>query len=402
MKPTYPIIDDHKECIRCHITKQVSEFGRWKNVSGEYVPTSDCKKCRAEDQIKRNRASGMKPRTEYPVTDGHKECADCHTIKPVSEYWKTVNPSGKITYNRLCKICMKKSKVAKARLKGIQPMKRRLVIDDQSECGTCHVMKPLSDYKVRKNKDGSPSPFAHCKECTNKKQVEALRTKGIQPKKYYPVIDGMKLCGKCNVTKPISEYSNNRCHCKDCMRVYYTKQRRAKGVQLNKWYPVIDGCKQCTRCNQIKLVVEFGKMSRNLSGLRPHCSACDLEKGLQWRRAKGMVPKTFIAHPIIDGLKQCYICNENLSVEQFSVNSKGHMGHSCKACNRKKDRPYRIKYYKRDSEGLTDEYLRMVLNANAARYDRIHIHKKDIPQELFDMLRNKIKLQRELKQLKNQ
>ena len=206
MKPTYPIIDDHKECIRCHITKQVSEFGRWKNVSGLYVPTSDCKKCRAEYAMNRNRAAGTKPRSEYPVTDGHKECADCHTIKPTSEYWKKTNATGTITYDRLCKICMKKSLVTKARLKGVQPMKKRLVIDGHSECNTCHVIKPLSAYKLRKKKDGSPSPEAHCKECTNKKQVEALRAKGVQPKKYYPVINGMKLCSKCNIKKPISEY----------------------------------------------------------------------------------------------------------------------------------------------------------------------------------------------------
>jgi len=395
MKPAYPVIDNHKECIRCHITKQVSEFGRCKNVSGLYIPTSDCKKCRAEYQIKRNRVAGMKPRTEYPVIDEHKECGDCHIIKPISEYWKKVNPSGKITYNRLCKICMKKSKVAKARLKGIQPMKRRLVIDGHSECSTCHVVKPLSDYVLRKNKDGLPSPSAHCKECTNKKQVERARLKGIQPKKYYPVIDDMKLCGKCNVTKPISEYSNNRHHCKDCMRVYFINARRLKGVKPKKYYPIIDGHKECIRCNQVKPVDQYRKTHRHKSGIMGHCTECDLNESLKYRRAKGMVPKTFVAHPIIDGLKQCYICNENLSVEQFSVNSRGHMGHSCKACNSKKERPYRIKYYKRDSEGLTDRYLGMVIRKH------IPIEKKDIPEDIFHLFREKIKLQRELRQLKS-
>lgn len=394
------LVNDDKKCGRCHITKLVSEFGTWKNVSGLRVSTLDCKKCRAEYQIKRNRASGMKPRNEYPVTDGHKECADCHTIKPISDYWKGTNQSGTITYNRLCKICKKKDMVVKARLKGVQPLKKRIVIDGHSECSTCHIMKPLSAYELRKKKDGSPSPFAHCKECTNKKQTEALRAKGIQPKKYYPVIDGMKLCSKCNVTKPISEYSNNRCHCKECMIVYYTKQRRARGVQFNKWYPVIDGCKQCTRCNQIKPVVEFGTMSRNLSGLRPHCSACDLEKSLQWRRAKGMVPNTFIAHPIIDGLKQCYVCNENLAVNKFLVNKKGYTTHSCRTCTLKKERPLHHKYYKRSSEQLTDGYLTMVLSSRSK--NGTYIRKEDIPQNLFNMLRTKLKLQRELRQLKNQ
>ena len=393
-KMKYPIIDNHKECGDCHIIKPVSEFGQWKNVSGLYVPTSNCKKCRAEYQIKRNRASGMKPRTEYPVTDGHKECADCHVIKPTYEYWKGTNGSGAITYNRLCKICMKKSKVAKARLKGVQPMKRRLVTDGHSECGTCHIMKPLSDYILRKNKDGSPSPHLHCKECTNKKQVERLRAKGIQPKKYYPVIDGMKLCGKCNVTKPISEYSNNRCHCKDCMRVYFINARRSKGVQPKKYYPIIDGHRECIRCNQVKPVDQYRKTHRHKSGILGHCIECDLEHGLKYRRAKGMVPKTFIAHPIIDGLKQCYVCNENLSVDQFSLNTKGQMIHSCKACNRKKEMPYRHKYRKRDNEEITDGYLAAIIRRDT------NVKKKDIPQELFEIYRKQIIIKRELKQLK--
>jgi len=394
MKPAYPVIDNHKECNRCHVTKQVSEFSRWKNVSGLYIPTPDCKKCRAEYAMNRNRATGTKPRTEYPVIDGHKECADCHTIKPIPEYWKGMNATGTITYNRLCKICMKKSLITKARVKGVQPMKKRLVIDGHSECSTCHVMKPLSDYKLRKKKDGSPSPEAHCKECTNKKQVERARLKGVQPKKYYPVINGMKLCGKCNVTKPISEYSNNRCHCKECMIVYYIKKRRAKGVKLNKWYPVIDGCKQCTRCNEVKPITNFYKRAINKSGLLGHCIECDLQEALKWRRAKGMIPNVEIRYPIIDGFKKCYLCNENLAVEKFSIKD-GNLRHSCKTCNLKKDKPYRIKYYKRDSEGLTDGYLAMVIRRH------VPIHKKDIPEDIFHIFREKIKIQRELKQLKS-
>ena len=394
MKALYPIIDDHKECNRCHVTKQVSEFGRWKNASGVFVPTSDCKKCRAEYAMNRNRSLGTKPRTQYPIIDGHKECGDCHTIKPVSEYWKGTNGSGTITYNKLCKICTKKNLVAKARVKGVPPRRERVVIDGHSECNTCHVVKPLSDYVIRKKKDGSLSPIAHCKECTNKKQVERARLRGIQPKKHYPVIDGMKLCGKCNVTKPISEYSNNRHHCKDCMRVYFINTRRSKGVQPKKFYPIIDGHKQCIRCDEVKPIDQYRKTHRLKSGIIGHCIECDLNEGLKYRRAKGMVPKTFVAHPIIDGLKQCYVCNETLSVDQFSLNSRGQMIHSCKACSRKKELPYRHKYRKRDCEEITDGYIAGMLRKDTK------LKKKDIPQELFEIYRKKVIMKRELKQLK--
>lgn len=218
-----------------------------------------------------------------------------------------------------------------------------------------------------------------------------------------PIIDGHKKCGVCYTVKPVDEFSMkkslhgemfHRSKCKQCVRDYTTKRNRSLGVQPNKWYPIIDGHKQCTRCNHVKPVDQFRKMTRNMSGIRAHCIECDLEKSLEYRRAKGMVPKTFVAHPIIDGLKQCYLCNENLSVEKFSLNSRGHMLHSCKACNREKEKPYRHKYRKRDHEEITDGYVAAIIRRNTK------VQKKDIPQELLDMYRTRIKLKRELKQLK--
>jgi hypothetical protein len=225
----------------------------------------------------------------------------------------------------------------------------------------------------------------------------------MERRKRYPVIDGMKLCSKCNTVKPITEYSPAknakgesiyRYHCKECMRVYYTNSRRSKGVQASKHYPIIDGHKECTRCSQVKPVIEFRKMTRNISGIRSHCIQCDLERTLAYRRAKGKLPNTFVAHPVVDGVKKCHVCLKNLSVDNFYVNKKGYMKHSCKKCNIELQRPYRNQYYKRDSEQLTDGYIGMVLRKH------VNLHLKDIPKDLIDITRKKIKLQRELKQLK--
>jgi hypothetical protein len=183
--------------------------------------------------------------------------------------------------------------------------------------------------------------------------------------------------------------------CKECTRAYAIRRNRSLGVQSNKCYPIIDGSKQCTICDKVKPIDQFGKHSRNISGIRCHCIECELERNLKYRRAKGAVPNVEVAHPIIDGLKQCYVCNENLSVEQFSVNKKGYMKHSCRTCNLKKERPLRHKYYKRNSKQLTDEYLGMVIRKH------VPIKKKDIPEDIFHVFREKIKLQRELRQLKS-
>jgi hypothetical protein len=219
-----------------------------------------------------------------------------------------------------------------------------------------------------------------------------------------PVIDGHKKCGICNTIKPIDAfYMKKSLHgeifpkskCKECTRAYAIRRNRSLGVQSNKCYPIIDGSKQCTICDKVKPIDQFGKHSRNISGIRCHCIECELERNLKYRRAKGAVPNVEVAHPIINSLKQCYICNENLAVKQFSVNKKGYMKHSCRTCNLKKDRPLRHKYYKRDSEQLTDEYLGMVIRKH------IPIKKKDIPEDIFHVFREKIKLQRELRQLKS-
>jgi hypothetical protein len=135
-------------------------------------------------------------------------------------------------------------------------------------------------------------------------------------------------------------------------------------------------------------------MTRNISGIRAHCIQCDLERCLAIRRAQGKVPNTFIDHPVIDGIKKCYMCLKDLSVDNFYVNKKGYMKHSCKKCNLELQRPHRDKYYKRDSEQLTDGYIGMVLRKH------VNLHLKDMPKELIDITRKKIKLQRELKQLK--
>jgi len=219
-----------------------------------------------------------------------------------------------------------------------------------------------------------------------------------------PIIDGHKKCSVCHTVKAVDAFSMkkslhgemfHKSKCKECIRAYSTKLKRSLGIQPTKCYPIIDGCKQCTRCDKVKPIDQFGKHSRNISGIRCHCKECEVERSLKHRRAKGAVPNVEVTHPIIDGLKQCYVCNENLSVEQFSVNKKGYMKHSCRTCNLKKEKPLRHKYYKRDSEGLTDNYLGMVIRKH------IPIKKKDIPEDIFHVFREKIKIQRELKQLKN-
>ena len=219
-----------------------------------------------------------------------------------------------------------------------------------------------------------------------------------------PVIDGHKKCGVCHTVKPVDAFSMKKSlhgelfhisKCKECICVYSTKLKRSLGVQPKKLYPIIDGCKQCTLCDKVKPVDQFGKMTRNISGLRAACKECELEKSLIYRRAQGRVPNTFVVHPIIDGIKKCHICLKDLSIDNFYVNKKGYMKHSCKKCNLVLQKPLRQKYYKRDSEQLTDEYLRMVI------FKHIPIKKKDIPEDIFHIFREKIKIQRELRQLNN-
>ena len=86
MKPVYPVIDDHKECGKCHIVKPVSEFSMKKYPSGVIAPGTHCKECKTNYARKLRRSQGIPHTKRYPIINDHKRCTVCNEHKHVSEY----------------------------------------------------------------------------------------------------------------------------------------------------------------------------------------------------------------------------------------------------------------------------------------------------------------------------
>jgi hypothetical protein len=217
-------------------------------------------------------------------------------------------------------------------------------------------------------------------------------------------------------------------------------------MKRRKSYPIIDGHKQCLDCNQVKPASDYRKSIKSSGGITPSCRACLSEKMRNTRRANGMPPNTWKAYPVINGVKKCYKCLNDYPIDQYNFKS-GYMRHMCRECDigtfeervaksraryarekerrsirvaeRRRDPQHRQKFldwankfnkknhesgkwaewYREQSRLLTDTYLSSVINQRSSKKGNIYIPKEDIPQEVFELLRTKIKLQRELRQL---
>lgn len=106
--------------------------------------------------------------------------------------------------------------------------------------------------------------YSYC--CTCRRQQSRIssenrrRAAGMKPKKTFPVVDGFKECSKCEENQSVSEYYWNSTRqrygavCKSCSRWVgrerATSNRRAAGMKIKKTYPVVDGFKTCSSCVQ--------------------------------------------------------------------------------------------------------------------------------------------------------
>jgi hypothetical protein len=86
--------------------------------------------------------------------------------------------------------------------------------------------------------------------------------------------------------------------------------------------------KECTRCEQIKPISEFGKCGGHKFGYRSTCKLCYKERMLELRKKE-----------ILDGgiptHRDCKICGQCLPLEDFDLCVSGKFGRTatCKKCN---------------------------------------------------------------------
>lgn len=193
----------------------------------------------------------------------------------------------------------------------------------------------------------------------------------------------------------------------------------------NTQYPVIDGKKECTRCSLVKPVDQYSRCSNSKSGVASWCKVCAKKHRQDFRRVSNL-PVPQIGYPVINGLKKCYVCLEELPVIKFEYKSSGVLKllhrHKCKDCydkscitKRKRTRDYckknafvRCQKIARQVEQLSDIYIKRLViktmkqSIKHGTIPAITIKQSDISEELVILKRNKLVLHRKLKQKRHE
>lgn len=96
-------------------------------------------------------------------------------------------------------------------------------------CSKCGEPKPVSDFQIRKGK-----PSGQCRACKTANMKALRATRGIAVRKQSVVVEGQKLCMKCDTMKPLAEFSPSKrgrggvsAWCKPCMKLHARKTDKA-------------------------------------------------------------------------------------------------------------------------------------------------------------------------------
>jgi len=185
-----------------------------------------------------------------------------------------------------------------------------------------------------------------------------MGTKYIKKEKS-KVINGNKLCSKCNEILPVGNFRENlkiksglHSHCNSCSKTYVNKLPSSE---------VVDGHKMCTKCNELLLVDKFKENLTVKSGLHSHCIDCCTAPKKETlpkkeKEVKVIIPKIKkekeVKPPrIVDGKCVCSTCKVLLPVDDFYVDKKRKEGltYDCKVCKlseNKKSRERNPKTYR--------------------------------------------------------
>jgi 5-methylcytosine-specific restriction endonuclease McrA len=159
-----------------------------------------------------------------------KICTKCHVEKPLDAFSKA--NTRKIGYKAQCKACS--TLYNRSRKTAINP-----IVVSSKVCTQCHIEKPLDAFhKYAKSTDGHRG---ECKEC---RYAEYKQTYQPRKKPLPPVTKGGKVCRKCHIEKPLTDfYPDKRAsdklgtQCKECVhyRCYVLNQEETHARTHRNW-----------------------------------------------------------------------------------------------------------------------------------------------------------------------
>lgn len=200
-----------QRCSMCHVEKPLEEFHKDRSQKSGY--RSACKEClsKQEKQNRQRRKRNRKP--VQPLSS--QRCSVCHIGKAIEEFYP--DPYTKSGYRRDCKVCcsiQQRKKKEKA-----HPIVQLPLFIFSKVCTKCGIEQPIEDFPLYKRRaDGHCTV---CKQCRNaRKRAKTVRKRPLKP---LPV-NGGKVCGRCQIEKPFTEFHNNRNEkdghyyiCKECV-----------------------------------------------------------------------------------------------------------------------------------------------------------------------------------------
>ena len=153
-----------KTCRVCNATKDLHEFDKMRNATGEQVATHRCKACRREYMNQYNR--------KKPSKTGLSREDYLNSIRKPRLSPEQKQELGKQKWEAWYEEYYSEENIAKlkeeAREKGKQEREERLAAGVKT-CGLCKEELPLSQFhtRTRKKKDGYSykAPYPYCKTC---------------------------------------------------------------------------------------------------------------------------------------------------------------------------------------------------------------------------------------------
>ena len=175
-----------------------------------------------------------------------KICKECLISKTLDQYREHRNMCKKCSYQKTKKN-KKKSKKKKKDYNLFEINKKNLfeeIIIDKL-CSRCDIIKNINDFRHGRS---------YCKDCDNKRTIEYRTAKR---KEFTDNTINKKICIKCNIEKFNTNFivtGGNVCN--DCNRKYH-RDKKNKKIEIKKIIINDNNEKQCSKCNQFKLLDDY-------------------------------------------------------------------------------------------------------------------------------------------------
>lgn len=224
--------------------------------------------------------------------------------------------------------------MTKSGKKGRQQKKPALLL---KTCSRCYKTKEITEFYHDSSREDGLS--TKCKKCES--DSRKLRRQKLQKRSPDKIPDiTSKTCSKCGEVKPVMEFyrslRNNDGYynpCKACCLKQKQSYHRKLAARSQNQIPSTK-TKRCPKCDEVKPVSKFYKAINKFDGYRAICKKCDNSNAVKYRHKianrefEDIKPK---------GEKRCYMCKRSLPVGKFnySRSSNDGLASHCRECGKK-------------------------------------------------------------------